>query len=405
MADAWQFWSSSAIAAATGSPEANIRAQWPALCDALHGRGIGDRPVQQAAIATTAVESGSFLPVAEAYWLAEPQRTEYLTKMYEGRSDLGNTQEGDGRRFKGRGFVQITGRSNYTTYGNILGVDLVGNPDLALRPDIAANVFAVYFTNHYIRWEPAPAPLMNCADLARVGEWRGVRVAVNGGENGLARFMDVVNELEAGGPPVPTVTYNSMEPAITQNDQWSCAPTSTRWSLYAVGRRPTEGWIESQMKSDGIVSEEQGLLDATGRALAGWITEQYQEFGYYANHEAAVSFNALAAEIGPYPMLIGGRSWGGPGLGHWSGLRAYDSARGVLLLANPAGNSGSFGGQEMTRAQFAARGPFSMVRVLHPDLLESEPQPIPPIPPVDTRLTRARAKMVEAIAILDEPAP
>ena len=60
--------------------------------------------------------------------------------QYEGRRDLGNTEPGDGVRFKGRGYVQITGRRNYTDWSNRLGVDLVGNPELAENPDIAAQI-------------------------------------------------------------------------------------------------------------------------------------------------------------------------------------------------------------------------------------------------------------------------
>jgi hypothetical protein len=61
---------------------------------------------------------------------------------YEGRDDLGNTKIGDGVRFKGRGLVQITGRSNYAKFANILtgygeNLNLVESPDLAARPDIA----------------------------------------------------------------------------------------------------------------------------------------------------------------------------------------------------------------------------------------------------------------------------
>jgi len=56
-------------------------------------------------------------------------------KKYEGRKDLGNNVPGDGLRFKGRGFVQITGRRNYANFSSIIGVDLLGNPELALNLD------------------------------------------------------------------------------------------------------------------------------------------------------------------------------------------------------------------------------------------------------------------------------
>lgn len=49
---------------------------------------------------------------------------------YEGRRDLGNTQPGDGKRFKGRGYVQLTGRKNYQLYSQKVGKDLVGNPGI-----------------------------------------------------------------------------------------------------------------------------------------------------------------------------------------------------------------------------------------------------------------------------------
>lgn len=57
---------------------------------------------------------------------------------YEGRLDLGNTVSGDGRRFKGRGFVQITGRRNYTQWARKLGIDFVSNPEKVAVPETAA---------------------------------------------------------------------------------------------------------------------------------------------------------------------------------------------------------------------------------------------------------------------------
>lgn len=89
------------------------------------------------------------LPGQVAYILATAQHESllgrYLTelssgKQYEGRQDLGNTQPGDGVRFKGRGYVQITGRRNYTDWSSRLKLDLVNNPKQAAEPTIAAKV-------------------------------------------------------------------------------------------------------------------------------------------------------------------------------------------------------------------------------------------------------------------------
>lgn len=71
---------------------------------------------------------------------------------YEGRADLCNTQPGDGPKYKGRGFVQITGRCNYTRYTQLLSVtreevDLINNPEQAAQPTIAAMIIAHGMSN------------------------------------------------------------------------------------------------------------------------------------------------------------------------------------------------------------------------------------------------------------------
>ncbi|WP_346241505.1 glycoside hydrolase family 19 protein, partial [Streptomyces malaysiensis] len=53
-----------------------------------------------------------------------------------GRKNLGNTEPGDGHRFRGRGFTQLTGRSNYEAASRDLGIDLVNNPDMAADPEV-----------------------------------------------------------------------------------------------------------------------------------------------------------------------------------------------------------------------------------------------------------------------------
>jgi hypothetical protein len=61
-------------------------------------------------------------------------------KGYEGRKDLGNTVKGDGKRFMGRGFVQITGRRNYADWSKRLGLDMLSKPTLAEGLDVAARI-------------------------------------------------------------------------------------------------------------------------------------------------------------------------------------------------------------------------------------------------------------------------
>jgi LPXTG-motif cell wall-anchored protein len=64
-----------------------------------------------------------------------------------GAENLGNTQAGDGYKYRGRGFNQNTGRSNYTNLSNKMGIDLVSNPDKMNDPAVAAEALAVFFAN------------------------------------------------------------------------------------------------------------------------------------------------------------------------------------------------------------------------------------------------------------------
>jgi putative chitinase len=80
---------------------------------------------------------------------------------------LGNTVKGDGYRFRGRGYVQITGRANYHKAGLLCGVDMVLNPDLALKPDIAAKVIVRGMSDGMFTGKKL-AGFTNYADMRRI---------------------------------------------------------------------------------------------------------------------------------------------------------------------------------------------------------------------------------------------
>ena len=122
------------IASALRLPAGAVGQNWPLIVAALSNEGIDSDLVQVAAAATIAVETaGTFRPINE---MGGPA---YFTKLYEGRADLGNTEPGDGNLFHGRGYIQITGRANYRTYG------LEVHPDMALDPATASGILAKYF--------------------------------------------------------------------------------------------------------------------------------------------------------------------------------------------------------------------------------------------------------------------
>jgi len=77
----------------------------------------------------------------------QPDGDAIFDVVYGNRQDLGNTQEGDGSKFKGRGLIQITGRANYEAVGKILGIDLISNPELVNDPKYAAPAAMAYLTS------------------------------------------------------------------------------------------------------------------------------------------------------------------------------------------------------------------------------------------------------------------
>lgn len=119
-------------------------------------------------IAQIGHESGQLRYVREIWGPTSAQRG------YEGREDLGNTVPGDGRKYCGRGLIQITGRANYAKCGEALSLDLISFPELLELPQHAAMSAAWFWKQNGLN------------DLADRDQFNTITRRINGGLNGLA---------------------------------------------------------------------------------------------------------------------------------------------------------------------------------------------------------------------------
>jgi len=136
----------------------------PYMDQAMSDAGINTPARKAAFLAQLGHESGSLRYMQEIASGA----------AYEGRRDLGNTQPGDGRRFKGRGPIQLTGRANYIAAGKALGLDLVNHPELAATPAVGFKTSAWFWKTHGLN------------QLADSGQFDQITRRINGGQNGAA---------------------------------------------------------------------------------------------------------------------------------------------------------------------------------------------------------------------------
>ena len=105
--------------------------------------------------------------------------------QYEGREDLGNIKAGDGRRFKGRGAIQITGRTNYALAGQALQLDLEGQPELAVFPSVAIATAVWYYTK---------SPSLSEYGTGICDDFREMTRFINGGYNGMEDRLNLLRQ-------------------------------------------------------------------------------------------------------------------------------------------------------------------------------------------------------------------
>lgn len=156
----------------------NIAKNLPYVTAALAAFDLTDANMIGTALGTIRAETEGFVPIAElpSHFNTLPGQAAF--SAYEGR--LGNKKPGDGGRYRGRGFVQLTGRDNYERYGKVLDIPLADKPDSACAPEVAACLLAAFLGANREKLAIA----LNKDDL------KAARKVVNGGSHGLDRFSE-----------------------------------------------------------------------------------------------------------------------------------------------------------------------------------------------------------------------
>jgi putative chitinase len=187
---------------------------------------------------------------------------------YEGRRDLGNTEPGDGRKFKGRGLIQLTGRANYAAAGKRLQLDLINSPDLAAVPATSVLTACDYWRQREIN------PHCDQDDII------GVTRIINGGLNGidsrrayLAKAKIAVAKLQAGQLPAsadaPPTLHRGMQGDGVTRLQRALSRKDISVAIDGVFGSETARAVQhfqraNQLTADGIVGP------ATWKALQSW---------------------------------------------------------------------------------------------------------------------------------------
>lgn len=167
------------------TPRRNIETYLPEVLAALKQADMDDRDLVLMALGTIRAETEGFEPISEMQSQFNTDPGAHPFNKYDDRSNLGNRGRPDGEVYRGRGFIQLTGRANYQQYSERLGLGsrLIENPDLANDPKVAAQILAEFIKDK-----------RRLAKYAILGNDLGTaRKLVNGGSHGIERFTKAFN--------------------------------------------------------------------------------------------------------------------------------------------------------------------------------------------------------------------
>lgn len=184
-------------------------------------------------------------------------------QAYEGRKDLGNTQAGDGRKYKGRGLIQLTGRANYRACGQALGLSLEAHPELVVKDAYINAAVAGWY------WQSR-----NINAAADVGDFQKVTRLINGGLNGYQdrrQFWERAKQVLASrsfNSNLSTLTMKSVIPQNWREVNWN--DFSARVSKYFTVQEVTNGDRRRIPSSDDIKQNIFHLASELDKVREAW---------------------------------------------------------------------------------------------------------------------------------------
>lgn len=238
-----------------GTPRANIEKYLPPVLRALEKVGLGDRDMVLMALATIRAETGSFVPISEYQSKYNTEPSGRLFGKYDFRSDLGNGAVGDGEKYKGRGFVQLTGKANYQKFSTELGLGdrLLNEPELANDPQIAADLLALFLKSK-------EGCCIRIA-LARK-DYAAARKCVNGGHHGLEAFtraftdgLALLKGNVATTCPILQLTTPNMQGEWVRKVQAALKADGIAVAVDSVFGPSTKGAVEEFQQKYGLVAD------------------------------------------------------------------------------------------------------------------------------------------------------
>lgn len=174
---------------------------------------------------------------------------------YEGRKDLGNTQPGDGPRYKGRGLIQLTGRANYVEYGEALGLGLVDHPETAADPVISLRIACEFWKRRGLN------------QFADRDDIETITRRINGGLNGLDDRKAYLAKAKAALGGVAAPDASATTPVLRRGDK-NASVTLLQTKLNAAGYQVgTDG--DFGPGTDAAVKQFQAAKGLTADGIVG----------------------------------------------------------------------------------------------------------------------------------------